>query len=96
MSIPSPAIPSDVFQVFTLPFIQGDPVKCLYDPYSVVLTESMAKKFFGKTDVVGETLEGENQSYKVTGVISDLPKNTHLIDLTGDDGPSGFRDWRTN
>ena len=80
---------SNVFHVLTLPFIQGDPVKCLYEPNSVVLTESMAKKFFGKADVVGESLEGENQSFKITGVIKDLPKNTHLIDLT-DNGPSGF------
>ncbi len=74
---------SDMFQVLTFPFIQGDPTTCLYEPNSIVLTKDIALKYFNKTDVVGETLEGEGTTYKITGVIKDIPKNSHLRDLTG-------------
>jgi putative ABC transport system permease protein len=72
---------STVFNVFTFPFLQGDPRSALRDPYSVVLTESFANKIFGNKDPVGEdiVLHGVtgNQVYNVTGVIKDV-KNFHI------------------
>ncbi len=70
---------STLFDVFTLPMIAGDPHTALTAPYSVVITESIAKKYFNKTDVIGQSLRFDNsQDYKVTGVIEDMPANSHF------------------
>lgn len=70
-----------VFDVFTVPFLRGDPQTALTAPFSVVLEESLARKYFGAADPVGRTLQlriGENHDFLVTGVIRDLPSNTVL------------------
>ncbi len=70
---------STVFEIFTHPMIMGDIHKCLTEPHSIVLTESIAKKYFGKENPMGQMVESESgRNYKVTGVIEDLPKNSHL------------------
>ncbi len=70
---------STLFDVFTLPMISGDPKTALTEPNSIVITESVARKYFDRTDVVGETLTINNtQSRKITGVIRDLPSNMHF------------------
>jgi putative ABC transport system permease protein len=72
---------STLFRVFTLPALYGDTRIALNDPNTVVITESTAKKYFGATDVVGKTIEtNENGStlYKVTAVIKDVPRNSHF------------------
>ena len=74
---------SAFFDLFSFRFLQGDPVTCLYEPNAIVLTRDLAIKYFNKTDVVGETLVGENLTYKVTGVIENIPKNSHINNLSG-------------
>jgi putative ABC transport system permease protein len=71
---------ASLFDVFTLPMIDGDPHTALKDPHSVVITESMAWKYFGRTAVVGQTLFFANDSldYKITGVIRDVPRSSHF------------------
>jgi putative ABC transport system permease protein len=70
---------STVFRVFTYPFVRGDPNTALIRPYSMVLTESMAKRYFGKQDPVGQVLKSADGSlYEITGIIEDLPANMHL------------------
>lgn len=71
---------SSVFEIFTHEFIAGDPATALLDPLTTVLTESMAIKYFGSTDVIGASLlyVDRKEHYKVTGVIKDLPRNTHF------------------
>lgn len=70
---------STLFDVFTLPMISGNSKTALTEPNSIVITESVARKYFGRTDVVGETLTINNtQSRKITGVIKDLPSNMHF------------------
>jgi putative ABC transport system permease protein len=72
---------STLFDVFTLPAITGDTKNALNEPNTVVITESTAKKYFGTTDVVGKTIEtNENNStlYKITAVIRDIPRNSHF------------------
>ncbi len=70
---------STLFEVFTLPMIWGDPKTALTEPNSIVITESVARKYFNRTDVVGETLTLDNtRSRKITGVIKDLPSNMHF------------------
>jgi putative ABC transport system permease protein len=68
-----------IFNVFTLPMISGDPNTALREPRSVVITESIAKKYFSSTNVVGKALTfDDNTQYKVTGVIKDMPKQSHF------------------
>ena len=68
-----------VFDVFTFPMILGDPKTALKAPHSVLLTESNAKKFFGEEDPIGKILRLDNrEDYKVTGVIRDIPRNSHF------------------
>ncbi|RLD26210.1 MAG: hypothetical protein DRI70_05935, partial [Bacteroidetes bacterium] len=65
---------SDFFRVFDLPFVAGGQETAFQTPGSMVLTESMAQKYFGDENPVGKTLD----KYIVTGVIKNLPENTHL------------------
>ncbi|MDO6435631.1 ABC transporter permease [Flavitalea sp. BT771] len=71
---------SNVFRVFTYQFIEGDPNTALLAPRSLVLTESIARKYFGKTQsVVGKALQNDKgEIYKVTAVIRDVPRNSHI------------------
>src|SRR6266496_2245037 len=73
------------FDVFDYHLLQGNIKTALNDPYNIVLTESMAKKYFGKEDPIGKALliylfdsTGRGALYKVTGVMPDAPKNAHF------------------
>jgi len=68
------------FSIFTFPFIKGDPKTALDDPRSIVITESMARKYFGDDEPMGKVLMLPNghDAYSVTGVIQDVPENSHL------------------
>jgi putative ABC transport system permease protein len=71
------------FQVIPLPLVLGDPATVLKQPESIVLSQATARKFFGTADPVGRTvnLDGKH-TLTVTGVLRDLPHNTHLdIDM---------------
>ncbi len=73
-----PASPT-FFEMFTFPFLQGDATTALNDLNSIVITSSMAKKYFGDRDPLGEVLRlGGQDEYKVTGVIGEIPANSHL------------------
>ena len=67
-----------VFNVFTYNVLNGDATKALTAPFEVVLTESMAKKYFGRVNVTDESIEIDKQIYRVSAVIADVPPNTHL------------------
>ncbi|GAB5519792.1 MAG: ABC transporter permease [Rhodothermales bacterium] len=69
---------STFFQVFTHPFIHGDPTTALTRPNTVVLTASTAKRFFGDINPMGQTLvRNNNVTYEVTGVVDDVPDQSH-------------------
>ncbi len=72
-------VDSTVFDVFTFPFSQGNPETALMEPYSVVLTQEMANKYFGTQDVLGKTLrfEGKHELH-ITGVVYPVPENAHF------------------
>ncbi|RPH32206.1 MAG: ABC transporter permease [Bacteroidales bacterium] len=71
---------SNIFKIFDFPFIIGDPINALNTPYSLVITESTAKKYFGNKNPVGEVmLFDNNQIFTVKGVIKDVPVNSHLM-----------------
>lgn len=71
----------DFFSVFGLQFVAGSPRDALADNHSLVLTESIARKYFGNTAVVGRTLtitREQPETYKVTAVVRDTPRNSHV------------------
>ena len=74
-----------IFDVFTFPLLSGDKHTALRDPNSVVLSEDMAKKYFGAEDPMGKVLQwtSSNMAYDfiVTGVMQNIPDNSHI---TGD------------
>lgn len=72
-------VDSTVFEVFSFPLIKGDPNKALTKPYTIVLNETLAKKYFGDDDAIGKVLQvGEDDLYTVTGIMKDLPLNSHF------------------
>src|ERR1700761_3393775 len=75
MAFTDPAI----FKIFTFPFIEGDPKTSLVEPYSVVITQKLAKKYFGSEDPMGKTLRFDGKRLmKITGVVKDVPHNSHF------------------
>ncbi len=66
------------FEIFKFPFIKGDPKTALHDRYSIVLTEALAKKCFGDKDPMGKIVQMSDIDLQVTGVIKDIPHNSHL------------------
>jgi len=67
------------FDVFTVPFIKGDPKTALAQPNTIVLTRSMALKYFGDEDPMGKSLNADKRrDYLVTGVVEDTPRNSHF------------------
>jgi putative ABC transport system permease protein len=68
-----------LFDVFTLPMVDGDPQTALQSPNSLVITETTARKYFNTTQAVGRTILVNNRdNYKVTGVIKDIPTQSHF------------------
>src|SRR5215210_7654648 len=72
-------VDSSFFDVFTFPFVSGNAKNAFRDINSIVLTESAAKRYFGKEDPVGKTLHVDNlEDMMVSGVIKDVPSNAHF------------------
>lgn len=71
---------SNFLSFFSFRILEGDPKTALLEPNSVVITKSMAIKYFGEQPALGKmlTIGNENQAYKVTGVTEDSPLNSHF------------------
>lgn len=70
---------STFLQIFSFPMIEGNPDKALVEPYSVVLTQRAAKKYFGSEDPLNKIMMlSDTLSLTVTGVVEDVPANSHL------------------
>jgi putative ABC transport system permease protein len=71
---------TSALSIFDLEFIKGNPETALQAPATAVLTSSFARKYFGGEDPIGKTLinETRNRPLLVTGVIRDVPRNTHI------------------
>ncbi|MFC1556086.1 ABC transporter permease [candidate division KSB1 bacterium] len=68
-----------VLSMFTFPLKQGNPETALADPYSVVMTQRAAQKYFGETDPLGETLRvNDKYNFTVTGILEEVPRNSSL------------------
>ncbi len=70
---------STFFQVFSFSLLKGNPDRALTEPNSVILTRSMAKKYFDSEDIIGKTIQVNNDTeYTITGLIEDVPTNSTL------------------
>lgn len=67
------------FEVFSFPFMQGDLATAMKEPASIILTESTARKYFGNENPLGKViLAGGKISLEVTGVVEDVPEQSHI------------------
>jgi len=71
-------VDGSVFGIFTIPLIKGDPAKALVDPDTLVVSERIASKYFGREDPVGKTLKINDRDFLITGVMSDWPRRSHF------------------
>ena len=69
---------SNLFKVFTFPFIKGSAKEALVTPQSIIITESTARKYFDSEDPIGKQIRIESAEYFVSGVIRDVPDNSHF------------------
>jgi len=70
----------EFLEIFTFPLISGDPKTALIEPFSVILTQEMAEKYFSHEDPMGRILKFDNRyEYKITGILKNVPANSHLM-----------------
>jgi putative ABC transport system permease protein len=67
-----------LFDIFSFNLISGNGKELLNAPNTVVITESLSKKYFGNDEAIGKTIRYDKNLLNVTGVIKDIPENTHL------------------
>ncbi|MFC2157864.1 ABC transporter permease [Acidobacteriota bacterium] len=68
----------ELFDILTIPFLRGNPLTSLDRPGVLVISERMAKKYFGEEDPLGQALIINSRDYEVTGIVADPPPNTHF------------------
>lgn len=87
------------FKIFSFNFKQGNPENALQEPFTIVISEETAKKYFGNEDPIGKVLKLNNESnYTITGVMDDMPQNSHfrydmILTLSGTENEAGFNSW---
>ena len=69
---------STFFDVFSFEVASGDPARGLVEPRSVMFTESSVEKYFGEEDPLGKLVKVDGEDYTITGVLKDVPGNSHL------------------
>ncbi len=91
---------STFFRVFDFKLLKGDPRTALVRPKSIILTEEYARKYFGEKDPVGQrmSVEADTNLYTVTGVVQDVPDNSHmkfdiLASLSSYPGMANSQQW---
>jgi len=69
----------EIFSVITFPLERGNPETALEDPFSIVITPSIAKKYFGNDNPIGKVLTYENKyDFKITGILKEIPQHSHI------------------
>lgn len=72
----------EILSILAIPFLQGNPQTALMRPFTVILTESTAQKYFGDVNPIGKTIKigsfDRTDEFEVTGVVADQPSNSHL------------------
>ncbi|MFC2156480.1 ABC transporter permease [Acidobacteriota bacterium] len=70
----------EIFDVFSFTLLKGDPKKALSDPYSIILSERIAQKYYGNEEPIGKILRYRNEhDLKITGILQNVPENSHFI-----------------
>jgi putative ABC transport system permease protein len=69
---------ASIFKIFTFPFLKGDPKTALVKPFTVVISEEIASKYFGDRDPLNQVLNIEKEDYIITGLMKNMPKNSHF------------------
>src|SRR5436190_12816486 len=70
---------SAIFKILTFQFVNGNPKNPSHDPFTLLITEEMATKYFGDKNPLGESLVfGGKHAFKITGVIKEFPENSHV------------------
>lgn len=92
---------STFFDIFTIPVLKGQKENLLSQPYTAVLSESTAKKYFGDKDPINQVILNDSSSYRVIAVVEDLPKNSHFhftvaVSLISFDGFYNNSNWFSN
>ena len=79
------AVDPSFFDIFSFKLLKGNPATALSEPYNIVLSESMARKYFGDVDPLGRSLrifqydpDGQGAEYNITGIVEDCPQNSHF------------------
>jgi putative ABC transport system permease protein len=67
-----------LLRILTFPMLEGNPETALKDPYSIVLTETAAKKLFGNESALGKAIKFDTLDYQVTGIMKDVPFFSHI------------------
>ena len=68
-----------LFDLFDIPLVAGDPKTALAEPFTIVISEEMAAKYFGREEAMGQIMGVDNtDEFRVTGIMRDLPANTHM------------------
>lgn len=71
---------ANIFKIFDYEFLEGNPVMALTEPNTVVITDEVAKTYFGSaTGVLGKTLQFTKSAYKISGVVKAVPNSSHLV-----------------
>jgi putative ABC transport system permease protein len=68
----------EIFEIFSIPAVEGNPMAALSRPGSAVLTQRMAKKYFGDKNPLGRYIRVGNDTFEIAGIIEAPPENTHL------------------
>ncbi|MBN1274444.1 MAG: ABC transporter permease [Candidatus Aminicenantes bacterium] len=69
---------ASLFHIFTFPLLKGDAQTALKSPHTIVISEKTARKYFGSEDPMDKVLQVNEQDYVVTGVMENMPENSHF------------------
>ncbi|MBK7871016.1 MAG: ABC transporter permease [Saprospiraceae bacterium] len=88
----------NLYKVFNYKFLRGNPATALEAPLNMVITREMAEKYFGTIDALGKTLKTPGKEYQITGVVENLPSNSHfkldfMASMLGFPNPDAEKNW---
>lgn len=99
-------VDAEILDIFTIPLIKGDIQNALQNPYSLIISETTAQKYFGDENPIGKTLTGQyffgTDEFKIAGVMKDYPENSHIaFQILGsfsllENRLSWLKSWNTN
>jgi putative ABC transport system permease protein len=69
---------ASLFRIFTIPLVKGNPQTALENPHTIVISESMALKYFGSEEPMSQTLKINGEDFSITGIMEDMPRNSHF------------------